>query len=106
MNDHKANLLLDSEIECFGKTLRQFFKSCVVGLWEDDSFNGKRPGEDSDWRWTIYDFIDKTLDLGLVERDEEGYIEDISEENEKNLDKIFYEIVKKAFEVKNERPKC
>ena len=61
--------LLDEPIPEFDMTLRLFFANCIYGLYEDESFNGKRPGVDSGWQHVIAaKFAEFDLNVGKYDK--------------------------------------
>lgn len=63
--------ILESELP-WGGTLRDFMAGCLFGLWDSESFNGKRPGVDSGWHITIAELLSR-LDHSIGLHDSNGY---------------------------------
>lgn len=59
-------------------TVREFFHAFLSELWRDpEGFSGKRPFGNSGWYYpVIYALIEAGAIKGVVERDEDGYVED------------------------------
>lgn len=77
MSTSQMDILLDEEIPEFEMTLRTFFANCIYGLWEDESFNGKRPGVDSNWQYIIASKFAE-IDLSVGKYDKYGEFDDVN----------------------------
>ena len=73
----QMDTLLDEEIPEFEMTLRLFFANCIYGLYEDESFSGKRPGVDSGWQHVIAAKLGE-IDENVGKHNEYGGLDDIN----------------------------
>lgn len=88
--------ILDSEV--FGGTLREFMEGCLYGLWESESFGGKRPGVDSGWHYPIAELLVR-LDHSIGSYDAYG---NFNVDNWSAANKAYREVIEYALRRKHD----
>lgn len=89
--------ILNTKIEHFDDlTVKEFFEACLWGLWDDESFSGKRPGVDSGWAYSIVaEMIKLDPSLGILDKD--GFVDEC---DSKRVDTIYKQLIKVALNLK------
>lgn len=76
------------------KTVKEYLKKLLLGVWiKEDAFNSKRPFGNSGWKYEIYVALARAKVIA-ADMDKDGYIEDISLQEEEKANNLIAEAIK------------